>query len=142
MGAGFTRTPPFIVTEAEVNWRVLLRRSWAWLFPVPRWKDRLLAYIDGNAVWAVPGRPDMMPMSPWPPEWCVLEAVEASDDGAPAHMKLVDGVSLISSRVAEGEDAVRCCRCGITLHVTEAHMGTSIDVPACSWCIGAVRRVR
>ena len=106
------------------------------------WKSRLQAYVGGKAVWPVEGRPDMSPLAPWPAEWCVLEAVEATAEGEQPYMKLVSAPSVISGIMAEGEDAVRCCRCGITLHVKEAHMHNSIDVPSCSWCLGSVLRSR
>jgi len=120
----------------------LLHRIKCWLFPMAGWKDRLVAVRDGNNVWPVADHSDISPFFPWPPEWCVWEAAPPTWEGGPRTPRFLNTVSMISGRIAEGDYAVRCSRCGIHLHSDEANMRSNVDVPACYWCVGAVRRVR
>ena len=125
-----------------MNWKNFFRRVWSWLIPRPGWEDRVLAYRSGNTVWPVPEHPDMDPLFPWPAEWCVWEVAPPAKEGGKHFPKMISCTSCVSGTHADGDNAVRCARCGIPLHMGEAHMATNLDIPSCSWCVGSVRRVR
>ena len=116
----------------------LIKRIKAFFSPLSGWAERVRLYRTGNVIWAVTGRPELPPTAPWPTEWTVVDFAPAMGGGV--DMTYPDTVSDVSGREAKGEDAVRCARCGIHLHVAEAGMQTNIDIPACSWCVGFVRR--
>lgn len=125
-----------------MNWQNFFRRVWSWLLPRAGWKERVQAFRSGVTVWPILERPDMDPLFPWPSEWCLWEAVEPEEPDQKAKSRFGSCTSLVSGQTAHGDDAVRCARCGIPLHMGEAHMTTNLDIPACSWCVGAVRRTR
>jgi hypothetical protein len=119
-----------------------LKRLWsrlrAYLSPTPDWSRTIRRFHAGEAVWPVPGHPEIQPFIPWPPDWCSWEP----DAEADSKVRFVSHVSLVSGRVCEGDNAVKCARCAIPIHMDEADMLTNLDVPACPWCVGAVRRMR
>ena len=125
-----------------MTWKFFFKRVWSYIFPVPGWRQRIFDYRDGKGVWEVTGYPEMDPMAPWPAEWCVWEVAPPDEKHSKHYPKMVGCVSHISGSRADGDDAVRCSRCGIPIHMGEAHMLTTIDIPACSWCVGSVRRTR
>jgi hypothetical protein len=114
----------------------LLSRLSAYLFPMPNWKDRVRKFRAGTVVWPISLYPNTDPMSPWPSEWTVVSMIPKG--GGKAQIHFHDTVSAVSGREAKGEDAVRCARCGIHLHVADTNMEHNLDIPACSWCVGAV----
>ena len=114
----------------------LLRRFWKYIRPVKGWRSRVSAFRGGRTAWPVPGYESLGVIGPWPTEW-TLYRVNVSADGKLA-VEFLDGVSDVSGRQAKGEDAVRCARCGITLHVEETSMLNNLEVPSCVWCREAV----
>ena len=121
---------------------VSLNRLWtrivAFLFPMKGWAERVSLFRRGNITWKLELYPNNDPVCPWPHEWTVMSAIPIGGGKATIHYH--DAISDVSGVEARGEDAVRCCRCGIKLHVAEAHMQTNLDIPTCSWCVGFVRR--
>jgi hypothetical protein len=116
--------------------RRLLFRLYNYVFPMHDWARRVKQFRHGKIAWSVPDRPDIGNFGPWPLEWIEVEIPKVCGE------KLIfkDGVSAISGLACSGDDAVRCARCGISLHVAEANMMDSLSVPACSWCVGSVHR--
>lgn len=115
----------------------LVIRAWKWYFPMPGWKSRI-AEARSGAAFPVNGRPEMDDFYPWPPEWCVWEVIEPEQEGQKARPRFLDTISEETGREATGDEAVRCARCGIHLHASEANMRTNVDVPSCIWCRPAV----
>lgn len=118
--------------------RRLAVRARLWCSPVPGWKDRWQEYTRGRVTWPVPELPDHPDIIPFPAQWCIY----TTQDG-----KLVftdPAISQISGRLAEGEDAVRCARCGVHLHRLETGipMKTNHSVPVCPWCVAFSLLVR
>jgi len=117
----------------------LLQRFKAFLFPVQGWKKRLAKFRSGQATWPIPGAPEGTPgVGPWPLEWTPCSVTFVYDsEGKPTGAKLefLNFISVVSGRLAEGEDAVACARCGIHMHVADTEMETNLDVPLCPWCI-------
>jgi len=110
----------------------LLRRFWAFLSPLPGWKTKLAKFRAGQIVWPVPECPEVGMVGPWPPEWTLYKILTV--EGATPKIEFLNAVSDVSGILAEGEDAVRCVRCGINLHASEAGMDTNLDAPTCEWC--------
>lgn len=109
---------------------------------LPGWDERLRAFLAATANGAVyeAQTPSGVRVGGCPLEWALAE----ERDGKVVPTK---AVSTVSGRVVVGafpvqEDGtpdlssfgVRCARCGCALHVTEAHMKTTVDVPRCPRC--------
>jgi len=116
----------------------LCRRIMSFLFPVAGWASRVKRYGRGQIVWPIAAHPELGPMGPWPAEWTVVEFARTED--GKTSLRFHDTCSDVSGREAKGEDAVRCARCGIHLHVAETDMETNLDIPLCPWCVGFVRQ--
>lgn len=116
----------------------LIKRIKYFLFPMENWKDRVRRFRKGQVVWTLPLYPKLAPMAPWPHEWTVQALIPDGEGGAT--VVFCDTFSDVSGKEAKGEDAVRCARCGINLHVSDTDMETNIDIPACSWCVGLVAK--
>jgi hypothetical protein len=116
-----------------------LARLRAFTFPVAGWKQRIQRYKNGNTVWLVPFAPagSNIAVGPWPIEWtpCTISYPESSAGTPGIHLNFLTLTSVISGRVAEGEDAAACARCGIHLHVADTKMENNLDVPLCPWCV-------
>jgi hypothetical protein len=115
-----------------------LTRIKAFFSPLAGWKERVRKFRAGTVVWYIPEYPAMDPVCPWPSEWTVVSMTPTED--CKANIEYLDTVSVVSGREAKGEDAVRCARCGIHLHVADTTMEHNLDIPACSWCVGFVSR--
>lgn len=115
-----------------------LTRIKAFLFPISGWADRVRRYRRGEVVWPISLYPNNDPMTPWPSEWTIVSMIPKGCGKAEIHFH--DTVSVVSGREAKGEDAVRCARCGIHLHVADTGMQDNLSIPACSWCVGLVAK--
>lgn len=115
----------------------LFKRIIAFLRPALKWRQKARLYKSGVAVWEVDGHPEIPPFIPWPPEWCSWE----HDGEAESKVRFTPHVSLVSGRTCEGDNAVKCARCSIPIHMDEADMMNNLDIPACPWCVGSVRQV-
>lgn len=127
---------PFCVKQRAMDYIIrLFKRLTAFVKPADGWRLRVRQFKSGVAVWEVEGHPEIMPFIPWPPHWCAWEPDAESD----SKVRFVSHISLVSGRLCEGDHAVKCARCSIPIHMAEADMLTNLDVPACPWCVGAVR---
>ena len=116
-----------------------VRRLKAFIRPVAGWKRRIIKFKGGQTGWPIPEAPEGAPsVGPWPLEWtpCVV-TFTSDEDGKTTGAKLefLTFTSDVSGRMAEGEDAVACARCGIHMHVADTDMETNLDVPLCPWCV-------
>lgn len=120
-------------------------RWWAFFRPLRHWKERYQLYLGGQKVWMVPGKPESPSLVPWPLEWIParLEVTEADSETAQTLGFVLQGaICTDSGKSAQIGQAVRCCRCGVPLHQSHAHMLTSISPPSCSRCTSLVKLLK
>lgn len=111
------------------------------LLPKWGWRQRVLDYRGGKVTWTIPGNPELPMSCPWPMEWSPYEWADVTEHD-PRGWTFKKVICIESGLEAEGEAAANCARCGVPLHVRHANMTDSLSIPACSFCVDAVDRVR
>ena len=112
--------------------------KWSAFFrPVGGWKVRLLEARAGRNTWEVPGKPHCSKVVPFPVQWLPHRLALTDEDTEADHTRgfvFLAGTCVDSGKYAKIGEAVNCCRCGVLLHPTSAHMFAGFDPPYCSRC--------
>ena len=115
----------------------LVQKWWAFLCPVPGWKERFLAAKAGKTIWQVPGKPEKPRLVPFPVEWMPHRCALTAEDDQASHARgfvFLPGVCVETGKELAVGVALSCCRCGVTLSPEAAHMYQGFDPPYCSRC--------
>lgn len=114
-----------------------MHKWWAFLRPVPGWKERLLAFRSGQTAWEVPGRPECNKVIPWPVEWIPHRMYapdeQVSEEQAKRGFALGEAVCVDTGKVGRIGEVACCARCGVTLH-PDANRTSGFKPPACRRC--------
>lgn len=116
---------------------VWMQKWWAFLRPMPGWKERLLAYRGGQTIWEVPGKPECNKVVPWPLEWVPHRVYDASetltDVDAVRGFEMTEVTCVDTGKTAKVGDSTCCARCGVPLH-PDANRTNGFKPPACRRC--------